>query len=126
MFWRFSSSFTPRKAVPWSLSAMPCNHLWANHQNVDPDILSKVLLQRKVIPFLAHLALQVLCWLFFRPRFESAQMSTYPDLELLCLLGNSEVKNFTQLRPTQAGNCQLTPTTSTLCKVKTNFSASHS
>lgn len=44
-----------------------CNHLWANHQNVDPDILSEVLPQRKVIPFLAHPALQVLCWLFFRP-----------------------------------------------------------
>lgn len=53
-------TFTLRNAVLCHLSAMPYGQLRANHQNVDPGMLLKVLLKRKIIPFLTHPGLQVL------------------------------------------------------------------
>lgn len=62
---------------------------------------------------------------FCSPELNQPRCLLYPDLEALWFLGSPGVKNFTRPRPTQAGSHQLTPTTNTRRKVKTNFAASH-
>lgn len=91
------------------------------HQNMDTGTVLEVLLRRKIYnPFKTHPILQIL----YTTEPNQLTCLPYPDSETAAL-GKSRVKNFTPLRPTQAGSHQLTPTTNMQHEVKANFSAFH-
>lgn len=89
-----SMIFALRSTVLCHFSSKPCKHPQANHQNVDPGMLSEVLLKRKVTPFLTHPGLQVLYWLFFSPWTDSAQMCALSWLGTCVALGKSRGQEF--------------------------------